>query len=479
MNTNSRSKRNQVKVLEKTESVKKSHIKENLTEQIKVLEGNLTAYTWRDLEANGKFGKNDKIDFITDDMLIVGCDIGSETHYVRAIDTRGRELSKEPYSFNNDQEGFQSLYTWAVNIAAKNKKCQIVLGLEPTGHYWFCLAEWLLSHGITVVQVNPYAVKQSKEIEDNSQAKNDRKDPKTIACLVKDGNYGIPYIPDGVYAEIRRLSTFRDQLLEDQIRCMNRLHRELRIVFPEYNDAFGTLAGISTLELLRVAQTPEDIVALGSEGIKEVWHNKHLRGRIYSRAELIVQYAKDSVGLKNGQKSSRESIVWYVEQIILIKQKLSSIESQLIETCKQIEYVENIMDIGGIGETIMTGIVAEMGDVSRFDDVKEIQKLSGLGLVSCSSGKNQGKTKISCRGRKRLRYWLFQGARSVVAHTDEFKQLHTYYTTRPDNPLKKMQSLIAIACKLLRIIFMLLKSGKKYSAVRMLEDIKRIEAAVA
>ena len=51
--------------------------------------------------------------------------------------------------------------------------------------------------------------------------------------------------------------------------------------------------------------------------------------------------------------------------------------------------------------------MAEMGDVSRFDDVKEIQKLSGMGLVSCSSGKHKGQTKISHRGRKRLRYWLF------------------------------------------------------------------------
>ena len=42
----------------------------------------LRSYTWRDLETNGKFAKNDKLSFITDDMLIAGCDIGSETHYI-------------------------------------------------------------------------------------------------------------------------------------------------------------------------------------------------------------------------------------------------------------------------------------------------------------------------------------------------------------------------------------------------------------
>ena len=56
--------------------------------------------------------------------------------------------------------------------------------------------------------------------------------------------------------------------------------------------------------------------------------------------------------------------------------------------------------------------------------MKEIQKLSGMGLVACSSGKHKGQRKISHRGRKRLRYWLFQAAKSAVSHADEFKQLH-------------------------------------------------------
>ncbi len=47
----------------------------------------------------------------------------------------------------------------------------------------------MIAHEISVVQVNPYAVKQTKEVEDNSQLKDDTKDPKLIANLVKDGNF--------------------------------------------------------------------------------------------------------------------------------------------------------------------------------------------------------------------------------------------------------------------------------------------------
>ena len=116
-----------------------------------------------------------------------------------------------------------------------------------------------------------------------------------------------------------------------------------------------------------------------------------------------------------------------------------------------------------------------MGDISRFDDVKEILKLGGLGLVGCSSGKHKGETKISHRGRKRLRYWLFQAAKSAVAHAEEFKELHIYYTTRTDNSLKKIQSLIVIACKLQRIIYTILKNGTVYDPKKMLMDIRHPE----
>ena len=78
-----------------------------------VIKSDLTASTWRELEIKGKFDKNENPSFISDDMLILGCDVGSETHYLRAIDTRGRELSKFAFPFSNDSEGFQSAKEWA------------------------------------------------------------------------------------------------------------------------------------------------------------------------------------------------------------------------------------------------------------------------------------------------------------------------------------------------------------------------------
>ncbi len=436
----------------------------------KILE-NLKAHTWRELETNGKFTKNDKISFISDDMLIVGCDVGSEAHFARAIDTRGRELSKRAFEFSNTEEGFESVRDWLVTLAARNDKTQIVLGLEPTGHYWFDLATWMVSQGISVVQVNPYAVKQTKELEDNSQDKNDRKDPKLIANLVKNGNYGMPYLPEGVYADLRRLSMFRDQLNEDRGRMMNRLHREMKIHFPEYKDALGKIDGPFTLTLLKETPFPDDLIAIGKDGIRDIWKKNHLRGRGYSKASDIIRIAQASIGLKDGAESAKQAVKWFAEQVEDLSKRLDEVQEQMNAKCAEIPHASNVLEIPGIGESILSGIIAEMGDIDRFDDVKEIQKLSGLGLVACSSGKHKGETKISHRGRKRLRYWLFQAAKSVVVHDEAFKELHAYYTTRSENPLKKMQSLIVIACKLLRIVYKLLTTGEKYDRNKMRSDI--------
>ena len=88
MNVTSRKAKNQAVINNSTTNIIS---KEEMARRVAVVEAEMKSYTWRDLETQGKFTKNDKLSFISDDMLILGCDIGSETHYVRAIDTRGRE----------------------------------------------------------------------------------------------------------------------------------------------------------------------------------------------------------------------------------------------------------------------------------------------------------------------------------------------------------------------------------------------------
>lgn len=128
------------------------------------------------------------------------------------------------------------------------------------------------------VHVNPHHVKKSKELNDNNPNKNDRKDPKTIAALVNEGRFSYPYIPTGIYAEIRSLSNLRFQTQEELTKLKNRTARWFAICFPEYKDVYGDLKAVSGRMVLKEAPLPEDIRKLGAEGVNKIWRNAKLRG---------------------------------------------------------------------------------------------------------------------------------------------------------------------------------------------------------
>lgn len=86
------------------------------------------------------------------------------------------------------------------------------------------------------------------------------------------------------------------------------------------------------------------------------------------------------------------------------------------------------------------------------------------------SCKHQGEKRISYRGRKRLRWVLYQTALSVIAKNAEFRQIHVLHNTS-NNPLKGIQSVVAVACKMIRIFYKILTDGVSYDGTKMTQDI--------
>ena len=415
--------------------------------------------------------QNKKIEQVKETTMIVGIDVGSEKHYFRAFHWRGIELTRKPVAFSNSMEGFNSFYNSVVELMQKNELKEALVGIEPTGHYWFDLGQFMGEKNIKFVMVNPHHVHKTKELDDNSPSKNDRKDPRVIAGLVRDGRYFYSYMPTGVYAELRNALNRRFVLVEEQTRSKNRLQKWVVVYFPEYKGIYTHIDAKGGLLVLKQAPTPEEIVRLGVEGIIKIWKDAKLRGNGHKKAMLILNAAMKSIGLKAGLTEARMEIQDLIEDYELQTKRLERVNDLIKELCQQIRYADKLLEIKGIGITTVAGFIAEVGDITRFDSTKELQKLAGLELVADSSGKHNGKTKISKRGRKRLRYLLFEAAISVVGKNEEFKEIHRYYTTREKNPLKKMQSLIAVVCKMIRVFRVILTKGISYDASKMLKDI--------
>ena len=350
---------------------------------------------------------------------------------------RGIELTRKPVAFSNSMEGFNSFYNTIVELIQKSELEEALVGIEPTGHYWFDFGQFMGEKNIKFVMVNPHHVHKSKELDDNSPSKNDRKDPRVIAGLVRDGRYFYSYMPTGVYAELRNASNRRFVLVEEQTRAKNRLQKWIAVYFPEYKGIYTRIDAKGGLLVLKQAPTPEEIVRLGVEGIIKIWKDAKLRGNGHKKAMLILNAAMKSIGLKAGLTEARMEIQDLIEDYELQTKRLERVNDLIKELCQQIRYADKLLEIKGIGITTIAGFIAEVGDITRFDSAKELQKLAGLELVADSSGKHNGKTKISKRGRKRLRYLLFEAAISVVGKNEEFKEIHRYYTTREKNPLKR------------------------------------------
>jgi len=417
--------------------------------------------------------QNEKILQVSNETLVVGIDVGSETHYARAFDNRGFEYSKKVFKFSNTESGFAELLAWMNHIKDAQGKKSILPGMEPTGHYWFNLGKHLKDNEINPVLVNPYHVKQSKELDDNSPSKNDRKDPKVIAGLIKDGRYSYPYLPEGVYADLRNASNLRFQLTEELTRTVNRMQRWLNIYFPEYREVYGKPTVVSGMMILRQAPLPDDIVSLGVQEVNQIWRRAKLRSVGLKRATALVEAASRSIGCREGLMAARMEIAILLDEYEAKQAMLEKVMELIEELCRQIAMTEKLLAIKGIGIKTVSGFIAEVGDIGRFSNPKQLQKLAGLAPVENSSGKHRGETRISKRGRKRLRYLLFEAAMSLVAKNDEFRELHRYFTTREENPLKKLQSLMAIACKLIRVFYAILTKGMDYDGLKMLGDIKR------
>lgn len=425
-----------------------------------------------------KYTQNERILQITEKTLIVGIDVGSEKHYARAFNFRGVEYGKL-LIFDNNAEGFTKLVEWIHKLCKENGFSDVMLGMEPTGHYWFNLAENMKRYGMRVVLVNPNHVKKTKELDDNNPSKTDRKDPKTIAMLVKDGRYMEPYMPEGIYKELRTAMDIRWRLMEELTAIRNRINRWISIYFPEYKEVFVGWEGKASLQILHECPTPAKIIEKGIDGIITIWKSKGIRTVGKKRAVRLIETAKVSIGSKEGLVAAENELKILLEDYDRKKEQYGRVMVLIEELAMQIPGFDRLLEIKGIGLVTAAGFVAEVGDISRFGHPKQIQKLAGLSLKENSSGKHKGKTTICKRGRKRLRYYLTFGIMPLLSNNEEFRLLHQYYTTRAERPLKKMQSLVALSNKLIRIFFVLLKKDVAYDPQKMLGDIKRPQGKMA
>jgi len=400
----------------------------------------------------------EKLAEVSKKKLLVGIDAAKDTHWAVIGDIRGRELMR-PFKFNNNQEGFNLLQE-RINSLGNFSHSEVMLGLEPTGLYWKPLGTYLKDKNYRLVLVNPSHTHKTKELQDNSQTKHDKKDARLIQTLVREGKFLEPIILKGDYACLRRLVKARESLVKRSRAIQNRIKGVISEYFPEISLVSRAIKGKTIMALLKEYPFPEDIRRLGKESLlaKLKLYGNNRFGK--AKAEKLWNLANASIGIREACAEAKLELRQLIEEYALLDKQKKELELPIKTITLRLPETKYIVQLPGIKYLSIARLLSETGPLKNYTNSKDIEKLAGLNLVENSSGKHiSGKT-ISKRGRKLLRYTGYQIALSSIRNNPAIKYEYKYrIETLKQN---KMQALIAITAKMLRIIFCLATKQREY-----------------
>lgn len=419
---------------------------------------------------------NEKINQVTENTLVIGIDIAKKKHFACAVDERGRVLQRS-FPFTQSNDGFEWLYERLISLRELHQKTEILVGFEPTGHYWMNLASFLKQYGIPFVMVNPMHVNRTKELDDNLQTKNDQKDALVIARLMRDGRFSFPRILEGVEAELRNGATLRSKMQEDLNAIQNRVIRWVDRFFPEFIHVFKDF-GKMAYAALEMTPFPSDIQGKSPEELVFLYRQvEGMKSPQLPKAKQLVAAAEHSIGLTEGMEMARFEIATLLRQHHLIQTDFDKVTAQLEELAKQMTDYDYLASVPGIGDATIVELLSEIGSLTQYEHPRQLIKLAGLTLRENSSGQHKGQKRISKRGRRKLRAVLFRVMMPLIRHNRAFKALHQYYTTRLNNPLRKKQSIVVLCGKLLKILHALCHKKMMFNEDAMMKDLYCLQEA--
>lgn len=133
--------------------------------------------------------------------------------------------------------------------------------------------------------------------------------------------------------------------------------------------------------ILKQAPLPGDILALGVEGVNRIWRDAKQRAVGIKKAKILVEAAEHSVGSKEGATSARMEIRMLLDDYETRNIRLQEVMTLIEELVAKIPMAGKLSEIKGVGIETVSNFLAEVGDISRFINPKELQKLAGLALV--------------------------------------------------------------------------------------------------
>jgi transposase len=391
-------------------------------------------------------------------MFYVGIDVSKDKSDICIKDQNGNDLIQR-FKITNSKADLDRLYETIERIKSRTQeKSDVVFGMEATGIYSLPLYSALKRDGHKVKLYNPIQTNGFRKINIR-KTKTDPIDSAIIADMLRFSEPPqVSDIQDMNLYQLRELVRIRHRLIEKQTLCKIQLVRNIDTVWPDYNSVMKRILGTTSIAILRKYSVPSKVRASSFDQFYELV-KKMSRSKISRiQAEEIYAHAGNVLTIPELESVITFEIKTLIKQLELYDEQIESIEIRIDQMMKNID--SKIMSIPGIGYTLGPIILGEIGSVTRFSNVKKLVAFAGLDPVVSQSGRFENMSgPISKRGSPLLRQALFLAANVARMNDDNLKR---FYDKKRNEGKHHFSALNAVAAKLLRITYWVMKNNKEY-----------------
>jgi transposase len=394
------------------------------------------------------------------DHAIVGIDLADKKQAVVVCDHDSQVLARKTVKVKAWDLG--PVLDWARGVARQRGFAGVTVGCEPTGHRWRVLDELVAQRDMALVCVQPMLVGRAREAEDYTRDKSDDKDAVLIARLVAQLHCYAPERADETWARLRQLGSRRERLITEATACVAQVRDLLECAWPAVLEAaadpFDSTNWCAALAVVldRCNGHPERLDRLGLARFEAAvvgelarWGGSRRRRAII---EAVFVALVDPRGVMAQRPGALERARWVLADWRAATTRLAEVQTRMVEVLDQLGLTVYVTSIPGVSAVGAAAMLAETGDPTRFDSPRALVKHAGLCPRDNASGTFNGRSRISRRGRPRLRLAAWRAVWGALAHNPVMAARYRYLTTREHNRLTDGQARAAIAAALLRWI---------------------------
>ena len=390
-------------------------------------------------------------------MITVGIDIGGKQHAVARCREGTGKADREVLRVSQDRAGFDRLDAWL----ARQQEPILGVTMESSGHYWMALASHLGHEGVPVALVNPLQAKYFAKSR-LSRTKSDPADARSLALMAMHDQ---PAARDPlVGVELRQAARFAMTLVTEQARVCQRLIRLVELGFPELGELFDDPACRTAREVLRVAPTAAVAARRRVSTLAEANAGPGHRRLGEARAERLKAAAATSIAVSELTDEMAFEVGLLLDQYDLLEGQIGQAEAHVAGLIDG-ELARRLQTIPGVGPAITAVLVAEIGDIERFDDVDQLLAYAGVHPAERSSGRKGADPETSWHmskaGNAHLRAAAYRMAVVGIQHNPV---IAAHYQRKRAAGKSKMNALGHCMSKALNLVWGVWRNGTDWAS---------------